>query len=318
MLSSYTGTHTGARKRRKGIGRGRGVGTLLKGIRVAMLGGDRREVELARGLLALGAAVHLVGLPAVTGAAADSEPEAALAGADVVIMPMSGPDAQGRVPTPLVEGVDIVFDEALLRSIGRKPLFIGVLPAYLRSAVNEYGARIVEWTAFDEIAIANSIPTAEGAVQIALEKLPVTVHGSKTAVIGFGRCGMTLARLLHAMGSEVSVVTRGAAERARVREMGMASFGFDQLSDVVTDQDVVFNTVPTVVLTAAVLERTRSDVLIIDIASHPAGTNFAAAKRLGRQALHVLGIPGKTAPVTAGRILAAHAPPLILAELQRR
>lgn len=285
-----------------------------------MLGGDRRELELARGLVAVGAAVRLVGLPArdVAGATESTDAETAAAWAHTVIMPMSGLDREGNVPTPLMVGVQIRFDESLLRAIGaRTPLFIGVLSKGAADAAVAHGVRVVEWTALDEIAIANSIPTAEGAVQLAMEKLPVTIHGARALVIGFGRCGMTLARLLAAMGSRVAVVARQAGDRARVREMGLQPWSPSQMGDAVREQHIIFNTVPSVVLTGAVLERTLDDVLIIDIASAPAGTNFEAAKRLRRRALHVLGIPGKVAPLTAGRILAEHAPALIQAELQR-
>lgn len=292
---------------------------LLKGIRVTMLGGDRREVELARSLVKQGAAVQLFGLPAVDGAESEPDPLAAVSRAQVVIMPMSGPDGQGRVPTPLAPDVALDLDDGLFQAVGpQRPLFIGVLPGAFQSAAKARRVRVVEWTAFDEIAIDNSIPTAEGAVLLAMERLPVTIHGSSSLVVGFGRCGFTLARLLHVMGSDVEVAARSPADRARIRELGMRPRTFAELGEAVAGKDVVFNTVPVVVLTAAVLERTKPDTLIIDIASHPAGTNFEAAKRLGRQAMHVLGIPGKTAPVSAGRILAAHAPALILAELQRR
>ncbi len=47
-----------------------------------------------------------------------------------------------------------------------------------------HGVRVVELTALDEIAIANSIPTAEGAVQLAMEKLPITIHGADALVLG--------------------------------------------------------------------------------------------------------------------------------------
>lgn len=292
---------------------------LLKGIRVTMLGGDRREVELARSLVQQGASLRLVGLPPLDGAKSDTDGVVAASWAQVVILPMSGPDGQGRVPTPLAPDVELRLDDELFRAVGsRRPLFIGVLPGAFQSAAKARGVRVVEWTAFDEIAIDNSIPTAEGAVLLAMERLPVTIHGSASLVVGFGRCGFTLARLLHVMGSDVEVAARSPADRARIRELGMRPRSFAELAEAAAGKDVVFNTVPVVVLTAAVLERTKPDVLIVDIASHPAGTNFEAARRLGRQAVHVLGIPGKTAPVTAGRILAKHAPALILAELQRR
>ena len=66
-------------------------------------------------------------------------------------------------------------------------------------------------TAVDEIAIANSIPTAEGAVQLAMERLPITIHGANALVLGFGRCGVTLARLLKAMGATSALSLGGPA-----------------------------------------------------------------------------------------------------------
>lgn len=299
---------------------GEGVAVLLQGVKIAMLGGDRRELELARGLINVGAAVQLVGLPArdVSGAVQVDEVERAVNWADAVIMPMSGLNQDGTVYAPLMPDAKITFDSSLLQTIGpRRPLFIGILHKGPATAAASYDVRVIQWTALDEIAIANSIPTAEGAVQLAMEKLPITIHGSRSLVVGFGRCGMTLARLLSNMGSDVSVVARGPGDRARVREMGLTPWSPGQIAQAVEGQDVIFNTVPTLVLTGAVLERTLEDVVIIDIASMPAGTNFEAAKRLRRKAFHILGIPGKVAPVTAGRILAEHAPELILAELQR-
>lgn len=293
---------------------------LLQQVKVAMFGGDRRELQLARGLLAVGANVRAVGLPAddIDGVVRSEDALAVADWADAIVMPMSGLDRDGNVYAPLMPETKIAFDRRLLAAIGpERPLFIGILHRGPAKMADAFGVRVVQWTALDEIAIANSIPTAEGAVQIAMEHLPITIRQSRSLVVGFGRCGMTLARLLDAMGSHVGVVTRGAGDRARVQEMGLEPWLPGQIGEAVRDRDVIFNTVPTLVLTDAVLEETLQDVLIVDIASVPAGTNFEAAKRLRRRALHVLGIPGKVAPVTAGRILAEHAPELIKAELQR-
>lgn len=293
---------------------------LIEGLQLAVLGGDRREVELVRALSEGGARLRVVGLPAGDLPQVEqlSDPVAAVTGARAVIAPMSGADAQGFLPTPLARDVKIRLDDRLFAAIGgRAPLFIGVLNPMQAPIAAAHGVRVVELTAVDEIAIANSIPTAEGAVQLAMEKLPITIHGANALVLGFGRCGITLARLLAAMGARVGVVARRAADRARAVEMGLKPWTWTQLAEAASRQHVIFNTVPTVTLTDAVLAQTRPDVLIVDIASPPGGTNFEAAKRLGRRALLAVGLPGKVAPVTAGRILAEHVPALIRAELDR-
>ena len=66
---------------------------------------------------------------------------------------------------------------------------------------------------------------------------------------------------------------------------------------------VVFNTVPAPVLTKEKLVLMDKNALIIDLASEPCGTDFAAAEELGITAKKALGLPGKFAPKTAGEIL---------------
>ena len=68
--------------------------------------------------------------------------------------------------------------------------------------------------------------------------------------------------------------------------------------------DTVVNTIPAPVLGDGVLARLRSGSLIVDLASKPGGTDFAAARRLGHTALHALSLPTVWAPETAGEALA--------------
>jgi len=55
---------------------------------------------------------------------------------------------------------------------------------------------------------------------------------------------------------------------------------------------------------AAVLAALPKGCLIVDLASKPGGTDFAAARRLGHTALHALSLPTVWAPETAGEALA--------------
>lgn len=292
----------------------------LAGVPLAVVGGDRREVELVRALAASGARVRVVGLPVPT--SPNVEPAATLAeavsGVRAVIGPMAGTDEDGIIATPLVPGLQLRLDAAFMAALGsRVPLFIGTAQPAVARGAQAYGVRLIEIAKVEEIAIANAVPTAEGAVLVALERLPITIHGAAALVVGFGRCGTVLARLVAAMGARVGVVARSPADLARAEALGLTAWPWFQLAEAVERQDVIFNTVPALVLDRQVLACTQSDVLIVDIASAPGGTDFLAARELGRDAVLALGLPGKVAPVTAGRILARYLPGMIQAELER-
>lgn len=291
----------------------------LDGLTVALIGGDEREVILARALLEQGARVLLVGYkehPELAGAFRLPLLSALLA-ADAVVAPMSNTDESGRVKAVEDSTQELRLDATAFAAMKGKPLLIGMAKPVIQQLAEIYEVPVVETAENDEIAVLNSIPTAEGAIARAMAELPITVHGSRSVVIGFGRCGITLARMLHGLGAKVTVVARNPAQLARAYEMGCCAIHLDQLLDAVTQADVVYNTVPVLLLTADVINQMPVHTLIIDVASAPGGTDFSAAHERGMKAFLDLGIPGKVAPQTAGEILARTVPRMIL-ELCRR
>lgn len=292
----------------------------LSGYRVALLGGDEREIHLAYALAEAGAEVVTVGFvhrfqhPRIgrcEGLAA------AVQGASAVIAPMSNTDEEGRIKAVQDPNLELVLDREAFDAMPQGiPFLIGVAKPVVRKLALQRGLRIVETAEVDAIAILNSIPTAEGALQLAMERLPVTIHGCHAAVIGFGRCGITLGRMLHALGARTVVVARNPAQLARAEEMGLQTADWRRLDEALGDRDVIFNTVPALVLDRPLLSTLRRDTLIIDIAAAPGGVDFAAAAELGIEAHLELGLPGRVAPRTAGRILAQTVPAL-LAEMLR-
>lgn len=166
------------------------------------------------------------------------------------------------------------------------------------------GITTTDYLAREELSTRNAVPTAEGAVQIMLEEMPRTIFGSKVLILGFGRIGSRMAVLLHALGAEVTVAARDVADRARAEMAGCDSTSFQALETVVDGFDVICNTVPAKVLTAAVLKAMQQETLVLDLASKPGGVDWDAAQTLGRRVVWALSLPGKTAPVTAGEIIA--------------
>lgn len=120
------------------------------------------------------------------------------------------------------------------------------------------------------------------------------------------------------MGAETTVAARRPSQLALAKTWGLATCSLYELEEKISSFELIYNTIPALVLTRELLKNTREDVLIIDLASSPGGVDFTAAKELGREAILALGLPGKVAPVTAGKILAEVIPSLLLRLVQSR
>ncbi|MDD2620043.1 MAG: dipicolinate synthase subunit DpsA [Syntrophomonadaceae bacterium] len=296
------------------------MSSVLSGTKIAVLGGDERELILISELVKMGATVVVAGFPKAKvahGAFAVSSAEEACKEAEVLILPLPGTSQEGIIRAVYTEEEIRLSEKAITSLAPNAVVIIGSARQYLKDWAQKYAFELLEIVEMDEIAILNSIPTAEGAIQIAMEETAITIHGSKSCVIGFGRVAVTLARLLKAMGSDVTVVARNQGQLARAHEMGCKKADFPELLEIIKHNNIVFNTVPSMVLGRNILRYANPDTLIIDLATQPGGTDFEAANEFGLKAILAPGLPGKVAPVYAGRILADVIPRLIINEMTR-
>ena len=161
------------------------------------------------------------------------------------------------------------------------------------------GVELVDYFARPELTVYNAIPTAEGCIGILLERRSCTLWGAAVLVLGFGPVGRALAVRLAALGARVTVAARRPVQRAMAEELGLRAVPLTELAAEAAAFDTVVNT-----MTAQVLAALPKKSLIVDLASKPGGTDFAAARRLGHTALHALSLPTVWAPETAGEALA--------------
>lgn len=275
---------------------------------MAFVGGDARILEVIRYVVELDALAVLIGFDrlgtGIPGAERASLSADALMDVDALVLPVAGLDEDGCADSAYSAARIRLQDEHFAVLPSYCQVFSGIAGPYLEQICRRHGIRLVKLFDLDEVAILNSIPTAEGAIQMAMENTDITIHGSRSVVLGFGRCGFTLARTLAAMGAKVKVGARKAADLARVQEMGLTAFPLKDLAAYIEDAEIVFNTIPAPVLTAEILTRVSRNCLIIDIASKPGGTDFRYARRRGIRALLAPSLPGIVAPKTAGQILA--------------
>lgn len=289
----------------------------LKGITVAVMGGDAREVTLVEYLANAGAIVKTLGIPIEGNNIINYfDPAGCLHGVNALILPVPGVRENMQLYSTYMEQELVITGELLSLLPSQTPILVGVAKKPLVDLTNKIGLQLIEIMKLDEVAILNSIPSAEGALQMAMERLPITIHGSKAMVLGFGRTGQTLGQLLSAMNAHTTVVARNPMQLSRAVAIGLKTIHFEELVDYIKDVDVLFNTVPAPVINEDILLKLPTATLIIDLASAPGGTDFAKAKELGIEAVLAPGLPGKVAPKTAGMILAQVVPRILLQKIK--
>lgn len=278
-------------------------GGYMREINLALLGGDKREMELARLLAGCrGCRVRCFGLPGAGQVRAAASLADAVCGADALLLPMAGVDEQGRLFAPMIGEVCLRREDLALAKPGT-PVLVGVASGYLRGLCSEQGLPLIALAGCDEVALPNAVPTAEGAIALLMAETEVTVNDMQLLVLGFGRVGEALALRLRALGARVCVSNRGEKRLKRAQMMGFDIADWEAWPGALGQCVAVINTVPALVLGQRELQLMQPDALVIDLASGAGGVDWAAADELGLRARHELGLPGRVAPVTAGRIL---------------
>ena len=277
--------------------------------RIAVIGGDARYLELIRKLEQLPhATVVLVGYdklePGFIGSKQYDLHEIQPKDLDIIILPITGTDPEGNIEA-IFSNQPIQLKDSWFKQLREKTIvFTGISNEYLDAVSSETNIELIPLLGRDDVAIYNSIPTAEGAIMMAIEHTDYTIHSSKVIIAGFGRVGNTVANKFSALGGDVSVVTKSVRELARITEMRLNAIPLEAFTDSVGDCDLLINTIPAKVITQDIIEKLPAHTVIIDLASKPGGTDFEFAKKRGIKAILAKSLPGVVAPKTAGEILA--------------
>lgn len=271
------------------------------------MGGDARYVEVIHQLAAKGMKVFLIGYDQLT----FKNPQIIqldVSKVDFSIMnaislPVAGTNKTGNVEAIYTDKSVYLTEEMVNNTSEHCVIYTGTSNSYLEHITNATNRKLVTLFERDDLAVYNSIPTAEGALMLAMEHMDITVHGSYVMVLGFGRVGKTVARLFASVGAKVRVAVRKPADVARIKEMGLAPIRLEILEREIVGMDIVINTIPHPIIDSKAISAMQKSTLIIDITSAPGGTDFDFAREQGIKALHALGLPGKTAPRSAGGII---------------
>ena len=271
---------------------------------VAVLGGDGREVECVRQLLAEGANVRTCGLPRGSGvdaASVHSTVDEAVQGAHIIICPIPLPQPDGAIFAPHSETKLYVDSKNLAGASPGGILITGKAGPQMKEAAAMFGLALREYEHDEELMVLRAPAISEGAIRIAIEHTEVTLHDNPCLIVGFGKIGPALARSLTGIGAKVTVAARNPLQRARAWEMGCSAVDLDQLPSVAQAAKVIFNIAPAALLNRPFLEGLNKQTALVDLAAPPGGIDFDAAKELGLTAIWARGLGGR-APRTVGQV----------------
>ncbi len=265
--------------------------------KIAVIGGDMRQIYLVDMLKKEGFEVKFYGFDK-TDKKGEKNLDEAMQGAEAVILPLPVTQDGIYINAPLNEK-KITVNEIAEKCKDCKAVFGGKIQAIS----NKFNSLTVDYMNCEDLAIRNAVPTAEGAINIVISELPITVFKMKCLITGYGKVAKALAVRLKALGAEVTVAARKASALAEIENEGYTPLCFKRLTESLSEYNCIFNTVPEKIFCRQEILNVRADALIIDLASKPGGIDLDEAASQNKKVIWALSLPGKTAPKTSGEII---------------
>lgn len=273
-------------------------------MKLTILGGDERSIKLANLLMEDDYDIKAFGFEEnyIDKSILCSTLEKALKDSDIIIGPIPLTRDKIFLNTPFYS-TNIKLKDIFNNMKSTQILIAGSIPELIYNIGEFHNIKVIDLMEREEMSVLNGIPTAEGAIQIAMENMDIVLHGANALVLGFGRMGKILAKKLKGLDANVYVAARKIADVSWIEAYGYIPVNLSELNDYIGNMDVIFNTIPTMILDEDKLQHVDRDSLIIDIASAPGGVDFEKAKELNIKTVWALGLPGKVAPKTAAMII---------------
>lgn len=274
-----------------------------KQVSLVVAGGDLRQLYCAAVFAKRGEAVTVLGFPKelLPKSMTYSEDWSLLSQADCLLLPL-GISRQGCLNT--MNAKSILLVDCLRQLKADCQVFGGNVSAEERQIAAEQGVVIQDYFREEELTVANAVLTAEGAISLALQLRQEALWGSHALILGGGRISRALLPRLLSFGVEVTVAARRPEQRIWAEAEGAKSVGLGNLSAVLPQQQLIFNTIPSPVLKKEELAAVTKDCLLLELASRPYGVDKEAAKERKLWLVEAAALPGKCSPKTAGERMA--------------
>lgn len=262
------------------------------------IGGDARMRYLAESCRTDGIAVTEFGTEEKT----EETLAQALDGASIVWLGVPAVSEAGTVSAPYASVC--VSAESLLEKLPPKRMVVGgMFPKEFVQKAKEKDIFLVDYAKREDFAAENALLTAEAVLSLLISNTKYSLRDAKICLWGYGRISTALLPMLTALGAQTVVASGSFSKHPWIRAAGGQPMSYAESVYVLEDFDVVINTAPTLSFDRETLFHLKKTCLLIDLASRPGGVDFAAAKDVGIRTIWATGLPGKTAPQSAARVI---------------
>ena len=272
---------------------------------ITVVGGDLRIVKLIEMLINDGYKVYTYALEnseellSLDGVEMCPTLEEAVSYSKVVVGPVPLSSDRRRISSPF--GRNFVELEHFVDAMKGKYLIAGNIN--ITEQLEGMGVQYTDLLKREEFSVLNTIATAEGTIQIAMEETQRTVHGTNVLIMGFGRIGKVLAKMLDGIGAKVSCEARKDEDISWIKAYGYNPIHLNDLNENLNKFDIIINTIPFQLLDSDRLDLVKNDAVIIDLASNPGGVDRKAAREKGIKVIWALSLPAKVAPLTSAEFI---------------
>ena len=269
--------------------------------KISIIGGDLRIKKLAEMMAKDGIKVYTYGLDIQDNVIQCNSIKELVQSSDIIIGPVPF-CSNGRTINATFSNEEILLTD-FTKELNGKRFIAGAIKENVYELLKDKNVEIIDILKREELSVLNSISTAEGAIQIAMENTEITLSGSNILILGFGRIGKVLAKMLDGIGANVYCEARKPQDLAWIQAFGYTTIDLKNLNQNLDKFDVIMNTIPSVVLDESNLDKVKQDCLIIDLASNPGGVDREEVKRRKIKFVWALSLPGKVAPVTSAKYI---------------
>lgn len=278
---------------------------MSKKSKLTFIGGDLRSFYMAKELAEKGyeiAAYCVTMAETICGVTICNSLQEALDFSDVIVGPVPFTKTQYSINTT-VNAPDLEIHQFLSCLKPSHILFGGAITSSVKMYCDGHAIPYVDFMKIEEVAILNSIATAEGTIAEAITRSPLNLCGSPALVLGYGKCGRILSAKLKGLDAKVTVSARRNTVLTEAECYGFQTLPFECLKNSLSEFLFIFNSIPAEYFDESLLKEVSKDATFIDISSNPGCADLDAASRLGVKTALCLGLPGKYAPKASAEIL---------------
>lgn len=192
---------------------------------------------------------------------------------------------------------------SMSEGISNKIFIAGNISNNVKEKLEKRFEKVIDIMKEEQLVVLNTIATAEGTIDVAIQNTDIIIHGSRVLILGFGRVAKVVAKKFYGLSAKVTCSARKNTDLAWIKTLGYDAVNINDLGDDLKKYDIIINTVPQMIIDKEEMQYMKKNVLLIDLASIPGGINSEDAQKFNLKYVWALALPGKVAPVTSAEFI---------------